>query len=69
MIIEIGTIFRGICGAKKPLLGINIPGIGVLKSEDDEDDNPFARVILDKKHLKKLRSEIDKELNQEVNNV
>lgn len=51
----------------EPMLAINIPGIGVLGSCKEENPadkkNPFYIVELDKKILKKLKKEIEKELS------
>lgn len=64
MKIQIGSVITSHCGINGGNICLNIPGIGVLKSMKDEKDKPFDCIVLDKKQLKKLRKEIDKELSQ-----
>lgn len=59
MRINIGQVFAD----NDPIIAIEIPGFGVLRSEQKKDE--FAYVELTKKQLYKLSKAIEKELADE----
>ena len=60
MIIEIGKIFRH---DNDSILGVDIPGVGIVRAIEDLDVSAFQLIVLDRKDLIKLKEEIEKELN------
>jgi len=60
MKFQIGHVFNLI---RQPTLSINFPGIGVVKAEG-KDEEGFECIVLDRMQLKKLKRQIEKELEK-----
>lgn len=60
MKFQIGHVFRF---ADRPIISLILPGIGVLQSLGPDQEG-FDHINLDNKQLKKLKRQIEKELEK-----
>lgn len=64
MRILIGYILDSLVGSKNCRNALSIPGLGILVGQEDDEATGFDCVYLNRKQLKILRKEIDKEIGR-----